>query len=146
MKRNEILDCWVKVFREHFDIELVRRHRGSANGKYVEFIFHSPLIEKVTGRQNTLKEAEACGYWAMVRKQTSPKRQYYKGHQVFQMFLTPVHPKKKYVDKVLAAVALEFTPVVQRKRKMARNDILSRKGTIISEAPETSRMDEPMRA
>ena len=117
MKRNEILDEWVKAFREHFNIELVRRHRGSANGKYVEFISHSPLMKSVTGRQNMLKEAEACGYWVMVRKQTSPKRRYYKGHQVFQMFLTPVHPKKKYVDKVLAAVALEFTPVGQRKRR-----------------------------
>ena len=26
MRRNEILDEWVKVFRENFDIELVRRH------------------------------------------------------------------------------------------------------------------------
>ena len=83
MRRNEILDEWVKVFRENFDIELVR-------------------------------------------KQTSPKRRYYKGNQVFQMFLTPVHPKKKYVDKVLAAVAIEFTSVEQRKKKtrvMSKRDV-----------------------
>ena len=113
MKRNEILDEWVKVFRSHFDIELVRRHRNAANGMYVEFISRSPLIQWVSGRQNMLKEAEACGYWVMVRKQTSPKRRYYKEHQVYQMFLTPVHHKKKYVDKVLAAVALEFAPAAK---------------------------------
>ena len=111
MKRNEILDEWVKVFRENFDIELVRRHRGSANGMYVEFISRSPLIQWVSGRQNMLKDAEACGYWVMVRLQKSPKRQYYKGRQVFQMFLTPVHPKKKFEDKILATVALAFSPL-----------------------------------
>lgn len=118
MKRNEILDHWVNVFRKNFNIELVRRHRDASNGMYVEFISRSPLIEWVSGRQNMLKEAEACGYWVMVRRQPSLKKRYYKDHQVYQMFLTPVHPKKKYVDKVLAAVALEFVPVGQKvKRK-----------------------------
>lgn len=126
MKRNEILDEWVKVFRENFDVELVRRHRNAANGMYVEFISHSPLVKWVSGRQNMLKEAEACGYWVMVRKQTSPKRRYYKGHQVFQMFLTPVHPKKKFVDKVLAAVALEFTPV-EKKGRRKRTRVMSKR-------------------
>jgi len=125
MRRNEILDEWVKVFRENFDIELVRRHRNAANGMYVEFISRSPLVKWLSGRQNMLKEAEACGYWVMVRKQTSPKRRYYKGNQVFQMFLTPVHHKKKYVDKVLAAVAMELTPVERRKRTrvMSKRDV-----------------------
>ncbi len=123
MKRNEILDHWVKIFRGYYDIELVRRHRGAKNGMYVEFISHSPFVDMISGRQNMLKEAEACGYWVMVRKQTSPKRRYYKDHQVFQMFLTPVHPKKKYVDKVMAAVALDFSAVVKRgkRSKKARN-------------------------
>ena len=112
MKRNAILNEWVKIFRNYFEIELVRRLRSSANGKYVEFISNSRLITMVKGRQNTLKEAEACGYWVMVRKQPSKKKQFFKNHQVYQLFLTPVHQKKKYVDKVLAAAALDFTPVV----------------------------------
>jgi hypothetical protein len=36
------------------------------------------------------------------------------------MFLTPVHPKKKFVDKVMAAVALDFSTVGRNaKRRMA---------------------------
>lgn len=94
MKRNEILDEWVKVFRENFDIELVRRHRNAANGMYVEFISHSPLMNSVSGRQNMLKEAEACGYWVMVRKQTSPKRRYYKGSRCSRCFSLRFIPRR----------------------------------------------------
>ena len=117
MKRNEILDKWVKIFRNYFEIELVRRHRSAANGMYVEFISNSRLIEMVSGRQNTLKEAEACGYWVIIRKQLSKKKRYYKKHQVYQLYLSPVHQKKKYVDKVLAAAALDFTPVVKKEKQ-----------------------------
>jgi len=117
MKRNEILNEWVGILRRHYDIELVRRHRTARSGTYVEFIYKSNLVNDLTGRQNMLKDAEACGYWVMIRKQPSAKKGFYKGHQVYQLFLTPVHPKKKYVDKVMAAVAMNFTPVMRRVRR-----------------------------
>lgn len=117
MKRNEILDEWVKLLKENYEIEPVRRHRSAANGMYVEFISRSPLMQFVKGHQNTLKEAEACGYWVMVRKQLSAKKRFYKNHQVYQLFLTPVHPKKKFVDKVLAAAAMDFSPITKKERR-----------------------------
>lgn len=125
MKRNKILDEWITKLKENYEIELVRRHRAAANGMYVEFISRSPLIQYIRGRQNTLKKAEACGYWVMIRKQPSAKKRFYKNHQVYQLFLTPVHPKKKFVDKVLAATAMDFAPITKKERRngVRANDI-----------------------
>lgn len=48
------------------------------------------------------------------------------------MFLTPVHPKKKFVDKVLAAVALEFTPIEKRKGTRVMREQVRRQNVEIS--------------
>ena len=120
MKKNKILQEWIKILKENFQIEIIRRHRNATNGKYIEFISHSPLVKWVSGRQNMLKEAESCGYWVMIRKQTSPKKSYYKNHEVYQLFLTPVHPKKKFENKILAAVAMDFYPECTKRTIRAR--------------------------
>jgi hypothetical protein len=80
---------------DHFGAIIVhRRHRKSNTS--IEIIFTSPAIKEYTGRLNTLKEAEACGYWVISRRQTKGKHLTWRGHAVFQLFLSPVHPKKRH--------------------------------------------------
>ena len=70
-----------------------RRKRPSATA--IEVIFHCDNILVPRGRLNTLPEAEKWGYWVICRPQTKPQYMFYKGHRVFQLFLSPVHPKKQ---------------------------------------------------
>ena len=78
-----------------------RRHRKSNTS--IEIIFTSPAIKEYTGRLNTLKEAEACGYWVTSRRQTKGKHLTWRGHAVFQLFLSPVHPKKQHETLLASA-------------------------------------------
>ena len=61
----------------------------------IEVIFYTDNFMIVIGRLNTLKDAEKCGFWIMCRPQTKKGHTICKGHPVFQLFLTPVHPKKQ---------------------------------------------------
>ena len=49
----------------------------------------------MTGHLNTLPEAENWGFFVICRPQTNPKRMFYNNRRVFQLFLSPVHPKKR---------------------------------------------------
>ena len=120
MKRNTILHEWIKVLRYYLTITTINRH-SKTNRNYVEFICDSPIFEQLSGRLNDLRDAESCGYWIMVRPQKSAKKAVYQDHQVYQLFLTPVHPHKKYVAKVLAAAALDFTPIESAEKRMDRH-------------------------
>ena len=58
-----------------------------------------------------LPDAEKSGYWLMVRPRIGKKGLYH-GYQVYQLFLTPVHPKKRNEAKhILPAVDASFLPV-----------------------------------
>lgn len=82
------------MLRHEMGAEMVHRRRRKS-AMCIEVIFYVDYIMTVTGRLNTLKEAERCGFWIMCRPQTKKGHTIYKGHQVFQLFLTPVHPKKQ---------------------------------------------------
>ena len=77
-----------------------RRRRASSN--CIEVIFHDTLAKYLHGRLNTLKEAESCGYWVICRLQNKRGHKTYHGKNVYQLFLSPVHPKKR--REVLAPV------------------------------------------
>ena len=69
-----------------------RRRRKSAD--YIEIVFLSPTVDSLEGHLNTLKQAEKDGFWVICRAQRG-KHAFYRGRQVFQLFLSPVHPKKQ---------------------------------------------------
>ena len=74
--------------------EIVHRRKRRSN-MCIEIIFNTDLLRAPTGRLNTLPEAEDCGYWVICRPQTKRGHTIYKERKVFQLFLTPVHPKKR---------------------------------------------------
>ena len=109
-----------------------RRHRKSST--CIEIVFLCNAFKSISGRLNTLREAEACGYWIICRAQRKGKRQTYRGHLAFQLFLTPVHPKKRHASQVLAQQAslsraqafstafpapesVTFEPIIQRPHR-----------------------------
>ena len=67
-----------------------RRKRTSSTS--IELIFYCDFVP--TGRLNTLPEAEKWGYWVICRLQSKVKYMYYKKRRVYQLYLSPVHPKK----------------------------------------------------
>ena len=102
--------------------ELVHRRRRKSS-TCVEIVFYNHLIKSVTGRLNTLKEAEACGYWVMCRIQTKRGRTAWRNKTVFQLFLTPVHPKKRREAAFMAAQAaadVTFEPIRTHAHKPSR--------------------------
>ena len=104
-KIHPILYHWYLILREQLGATIVhRRKRGSET--CIEVVFYNDMLPVITGRLNTLKDAEECGYWVMCRLQTTPKHMVYKGHRVYQLFLTPVHPKKwrKHMPIFLPAI------------------------------------------
>ena len=89
-----------------------RRSRKSPN--CIEIIFTNPLIQSYTCRVNTLKEAEACGFWIICRAQNKRGHTVWHGRRVFQLFLTPVHPHKRHEARVQAvrmAQDVSFEPI-----------------------------------
>ncbi|MBQ7997492.1 MAG: hypothetical protein IJ249_07480 [Paludibacteraceae bacterium] len=74
--------------------EMVHRRRR-ASSTCIEVIFHDTLAKYLHGRLNTLKEAESCGYWVICRLQNKRGHKTYHGKNVYQLFLSPVHPKKR---------------------------------------------------
>lgn len=68
-------------------------HRRKRRSKTcTEIIFHCDKFLVKTGRLNTLPEAEKCGFWVVCRLKPNT---FYHDHQVYELFLTPVHPKKR---------------------------------------------------
>ena len=70
-----------------------RRKRSSA--MCIEVIYWCDSSHVMTGRLNTLPEAEKWGFWVICREQTKRRHMFYNGHRVYQLFLSPVHPKKQ---------------------------------------------------
>ena len=83
------------MLQRRLSAEMVHRRRRKST-MCIEVIFYADPLAIITGRLNTLKEAEKCGFWIMCRRQTKKGHTIYKEHPVFQLFLTPVHPKKRH--------------------------------------------------
>ena len=107
-----------------------RRRRKSAT--CIEIVINNDAVKAISGRLNTLKEAEACGYWIVLRRQTKGKHATWRNKTVFQLFLTPVHPKKRHAAQLLAqslaktrtqqslpepAQELTFEPIIPRPHR-----------------------------
>lgn len=88
--------------------EIVHRRKRTSNMR-IEVIFPIDVLAVPTGRLNTLPEAEKWGFWIICRQQTKKQHMYYKGHRVYQLFLSPVHPKKRR----------ERQPVTQSRTQVA---------------------------
>jgi len=103
---REAKNCKIHPVLYHFFLrlkdtlgaEIVHRRKRKSSMR-IEIIFWNEELALFTGRVNTLKEAEKCGFWIICRPQTSPKHMFYKDHRVFQLFLSPVHPFKRREQK-----------------------------------------------
>ena len=96
-RRGRIHPVLYKAFlrlHDAYGAEIVHR-RKRASDMCIEITFDHQVVNDVTGRINSLPEAEACGFWIICRPQTKKGHQYYHGKRVFQLFLSPVHPKKR---------------------------------------------------
>lgn len=93
-KIHPLLYHYYVQLHETLSVEMVHR-RKRENTMCIEIIFGCEEFMVVTGRLNSLPEAEKCGYWVICRPQTKRGHTLYKGHRVFQLFLSPVHPKKR---------------------------------------------------
>ena len=90
-----------------------RRRRKSST--CIEVVFYNDLCKFLHGRLNTLKEAEACGFWVMCRRQTKRSHSTWHNMTVYQLYLTPVHPKKRHEAKRHAeANQVTFEPVMPK--------------------------------
>lgn len=79
--------------KETLGAEMVHRRKRTSD-MCIEVIYHNDGFVVPIGRLNTLPEAEAWGFWIICRPQTKVQHMYYKEHRVYQLFLSPVHPKK----------------------------------------------------
>ena len=93
-KIHPILYRFYLRLKDTLGAEIVHRRKRTSSMS-IEVIFYSDEMLVMTGRLNTLPEAEKWGYWVICRPQTKPDRMFYKGHRVYQLFLSPVHPKKR---------------------------------------------------
>ncbi len=109
--------------------KIVHRRRRSSS-TCIEIIFCNTLTKYLVGRINTLPEAEKCGFWIMCRPQTKREHAFYHGWMVFQLFLTPVHPKKRREQQPQTisndiqqpqtiAADVSFEPIFTKKRVRA---------------------------
>ena len=94
-KIHPILYNYYLCLKDTLGAEIVHRRKRTATMS-IEVIFYCDEMLVPTGRLNTLPEAEKWGYWIICRQQTKKKHTVYKDHPVYQLYLSPVHPKKKY--------------------------------------------------
>ena len=97
-KIHPVLYHFFLRLKDTLGAEIVHR-RTRKSSMAIEIIFWTEELALFKGRVNTLKEAEQCGFWIICRPQTNPQRLFYKGHRVFQLFLSPVHPFKRREQK-----------------------------------------------
>ena len=97
-KIHPVLYDFYLIIHQTLGAQIVHR-RKRHSPMCIEIIFDTPIPIIPTGRLNSLREAEACGFWVICRQQTKGKHAFYKGHQVYQLFLSPVHPKKRRAIK-----------------------------------------------
>jgi len=94
-KIHPILYHFFLRLKDTLEAEMVHRRRRTSD-KSVEIIYKNHLNAALTGRLNTLREAEEWGFWVVCRLQTKNHAPvFYHGRAVYQLFLTPVHPKKR---------------------------------------------------
>lgn len=93
-KIHPVLYQFYLRMKQKLGAEMVHRRKRTSD-MAIEIIFKTDEFFIVTGRLNSLPEAERCGFWIICRRQTKTGHTVYKGHPVFQLFLSPVHPKKK---------------------------------------------------
>lgn len=94
-KIHPILYNYYLCLKKTLGAEIVHRRKRTSSTS-IEVIFHCDELVVPTGRLNTLPEAERWGYWIICRLQTKKGKTVYKDHPVYQLYLSPVHPKKKY--------------------------------------------------
>lgn len=92
-KIHPVLHKYYLRLHDTMGAEIVHR-RTRKSCMSIEIIFYCDGLQVVTGRINTLREAEACGFWVICRPQTQRKHMIYNNRRVYQLFLSPVHPKK----------------------------------------------------
>ena len=102
--------------QDRLGAEMVHRRRRSSI-TCIEIIFWCEGLQVITGRINSLSEAESCGFWVICRPQTRPERAIYKDKQVYQLFLSPVHPKKRRESKKI------ITPLVVQVAEMQSKNL-----------------------
>jgi len=93
-KIHPVLYRFYLRLRAKLGADIVHR-RKRASDTSIELIFYSDDQFVLTGKLNTLREAEKWGFWVICRRQTKQGYTTYKDHQVYQLFLSPVHPKKR---------------------------------------------------
>ncbi len=96
------MNCKIHPTLYHFYLRLkdtlgaqIVHRRKRVSCMSIEVIYGLDAFGVPTGRLNTLPEAEKCGFWIICRPQTKKQYMFYKGHRVYQLYLSPVHPKKK---------------------------------------------------
>lgn len=99
-----LYDFYLRL-KDTLGAEIVHR-RKRASSTCIEIIFYSNFFVTLSKRMNTLKEAESCGFWVICRAQTKPNKMFYREHHVHQLFLSPVHPKKRReINPVITSLA-----------------------------------------
>ena len=93
-KIHPVLYRYFLRLKDTLGAEIVHRRKRSS-AMCIEIIFRSDLVKGFEHHVNTLKEAEECGFWVICRKQAKRGHTSYKDHQVYQLFLSPVHPHKR---------------------------------------------------
>ena len=96
------MNCQIHPVLYHFFLRLkdtlcaeIVHRRKRPSRTCIEIIYNADGVPIPTGRLNTLREAEKWGFWVIGREQTKPERMIYRGRRVYQLFLSPVHPKKR---------------------------------------------------
>ena len=115
---NSILyNCYLTL-RKRLGASIVhRRKRKSSN--CIEIVFCARGFESIKGHLNPLKDAEKCGFWIICRPQNKRGHTTYHGLQVFQLFLSPVHPKKRREQ----ALAVSFRKAIQTQQNQLAQEI-----------------------
>lgn len=100
---NTFSNCKIHPVLYHFFLrlkdtlgtEMVHRRKRTSHTA-IEIIYRNPFGGAPTGRLNTLPEAEKWGFWVICRQQDRKNKPvFYHSHIVYQLFLSPVHPKKR---------------------------------------------------
>ena len=113
---NPVLYAFYLRLKDTLGAEIVHRRKRKSND-CIEVVFYDEMHKYIQGRLNTLKEAEKWGYWVICRPQTKRGHEVYHSRRVFQLYLSPVHPKKRRE----AAYLIEMTEEVTFKPISARH-------------------------
>lgn len=122
-----LYECFL-LLRKKCGATIVHRRRRKSSTR-LEIVFRCKGIEYISGRLNTLKNAEHCGFWIICRPQRKGRHAVWKGLPVYQLFLTPVHPKKRHEAQLAAerqaihaqqAAQVTFEPVEEAPAKRKR--------------------------